>query len=116
EISNGRHHRVLHDMAMGAVGGIVVGGIVAAATYRKPNCPSNPSDNWDFCGLFDSGVGGDAKIGSILGAGGGALVGAVVGLVTRSERWRAVSLDSHRLQAIIAPAPGGIAMGVRLAM
>ncbi|HEX5409722.1 MAG TPA: hypothetical protein VFW89_08140 [Gemmatimonadaceae bacterium] len=116
EVSTGQHHRILHDMAMGAMGGLLVGGIVGAVTYQKPDCPSNTSGAWDFCGLFDSGAGGNAAAGGILGAGGGALVGVVVGLAIRSERWRAVALDSHRLHAIVAPAPGGIAVGVRLAM
>jgi|GEM_PF-1123665 hypothetical protein len=95
DISNGWHHHLLHDMAMGAAGGLVVGGIVAAATYQKPDCPSNSGGGWNFCGMGDvGGAGGNAAVGGILGAGGGALIGAVVGLATRSERWRPVSLDS----------------------
>jgi len=116
EVSTGTHHRVLHGVAMGAVGGLVVGGIVGAVTYRKPTCASNTNNAWDFCGVGDTGGGGAAAAGAVLGAAGGALIGAVVGLVTRSERWRAVSLDSHRLHAVVAPAPGGIAMGLRFAM
>ena len=116
EVSTGTHHRVLHGMAMGALGGLLVGGIVGAVTYRSPDCASNTNDGWNFCGLGDTGAGGAAAGGAVLGAGGGALIGAVVGLLTRSERWRTVSLDSHRLHAIVAPAPGGVALGLRFAM
>lgn len=55
----------------GALGGMILGGIVGAITYKK--C--------DECWL-DFGIGADIAAGAILGTGGGGIIGMIVGALS----------------------------------
>jgi hypothetical protein len=58
----------------GALGGMVLGGIIGAITYK--DC--------DDC-FIDFGIGADIAAGAILGTGGGAVIGVIVGALARKK-------------------------------
>lgn len=99
-VVDGRRSRFWTGAGIGLLAGAVIGGAIGST--QELCIP--------FCDLDspDPATG----LGVIIGAPAGFLIGGVVGAVIRSDRWRAVSVNDHRIS--VEPRPD--ALGLRLSV
>lgn len=97
KVSEGMQRHVRKDVLVGAGIGMVVGGVLAAASYQK--CTGS------WC-IYDYGPGGDAVFGGALGLFVGGTIGAVTGSIKREE-WRSVPLPQRRSASVMPMLTGG---------
>jgi hypothetical protein len=90
DISLGKRGNTRRGLLYGSVIGAGLGAVLAAATYKKPECAGA---TW-FCGDAAPNRTGDAVAGGILGALTGVVVGGLWGATHPSERWVRRSLGS----------------------
>jgi len=103
DVSTAQHTRRLAGTGIGFLSGAVLGGVLGAATYRKPDC----SGEVLFC---DLGPGFDATAGAVLLGGVGAVVGLLVGSVS-VDTWEPVALRNRSQLDLLVPA-GARGVGV----
>lgn len=109
EVYRGKRSNTLVGAVLGAVGGGLVLGAAAAATFEEPE----PCSDW-LCFDFGPQDAGEAFTwGFAGGAVLGAVVGSVVGALTKSDRWERVALSSLVVVPRVEPATRfGIAASV----
>ena len=98
-VVDGRRSRFWTGAGIGLLAGAVIGGVIGS------------TQEWclvSFGDCDDPATG----LGVIIGAPAGFLLGGVVGAVIRSDRWRAVSVNDHRIS--VEPRPD--ALGLRLSV
>jgi hypothetical protein len=95
EISRGRHSHVGRNAAWGLLGGVVVGTVIAAASYSEDD-------------LFSQGE--SLALGAGFFGGIGAVVGALVG-VNKTETWEEV--DQRSLRLGVVPVSRGVGVSLR---
>jgi hypothetical protein len=100
EVSAGKHGNGWRGTGYGTLIGIGAGAALGAATYTKSDCAGT---TW-FCG--DTGRGGDALAGGILGGLLGAGIGGLWGALHPTERWVARPLGSGTRVGITPSAHG----------
>jgi len=86
---------------IGLLGGALIGGLIGSTT--------------EFC--IDECTTAEAQkeaiaVGVIFGAPAGFLLGGVIGALTRSERWRLVSINDHRISVAPRLSPRGFTVNV----
>ena len=108
DISLGERGNTRRGLLYGSVIGAGLGGALAAATYKKPDCAGA---TW-FCGDAAPHRTATAVAGGIVGALAGVVVGGLWGATHPSERWVRRSLGSGTRVGI---APIGRGAGVTLA-
>lgn len=126
DVSQGRRHRVLRDAIYGGIAGLVVGGVIGAASH--PNFPTPvvvippDSSGQSGCTIRDpessepdpatpiikerEPTGADLERtarSAAVGAAIGALAGAVVGRFTTGEVWQKLPLHDDRLAVAVVP-------------
>ena len=100
EVSLGQRGNTRRGLIYGTVIGAGLGAVLAAVTYKKPDCAGATF----FCGDVTPNRSGDAVAGGILGALTGIVVGGLWGATHPSERWARRSLGSATRVGV---APGG---------
>lgn len=144
DVSQGRHHRIVRDAVLGGIGGLVIGGVIGAAshadfpssevvippddqggdegggcTIRDPNCTEPPPQQPKqpivrHREQTGADLGRTARSAAI-GAAAGVVVGAIVGRLIKSEVWKKFPSDRYRVQVTLAPPSGRrISPGLRL--
>ena len=107
EVSLGSRGNVRRGLLYGAVIGAGVGGVLAAATYQKPDCAGA---TW-ICGDAEPHRTGEAVAGGIVGALAGLAVGGLWGATHPSERWVRRPLGGAT-RVGVAPSGHGTAVSV----
>jgi hypothetical protein len=130
DVSQGRHHRIVRDAILGGIGGLVVGGVIGAAshanfpgsqvivppppddpgsgcTIRDPTCtdPSPPPQQQPKV-VYREPTGADLQRtakGAAIGAAAGAIAGAILGRLIKSEVWKKLPPDRYRVNVALAP-------------
>lgn len=103
DVSGGGRSRLRSGLTwagLGALGGLLVGAGIGAATYEPEPCGG-------FC--LDFGREGAAATGGVIGAVGGLAIGGVLGAMNAGERWVRVPLQSGLR---ITPTRGGLRVAV----
>ena len=129
DLSQGLHHRIVQDAILGGIGGLVVGGVIGAASHANvPGSeviiPPPPDDPGSGCTVRDPActdpspppqqpkvvyrepTGADLQRtakGAAIGAAAGAVAGAILGRLTRSEVWKKLPSDRYRVNVALAP-------------
>ncbi|SRR5712691_11023056 len=105
EVSVGQRHPTGTAVGLGALGGALIGGAVAAASYT-------PCTGQGLSCIGDFGQGLQTLGGAIVGAGAGALVGLIVGSSTTEDQWQPVQDAPVRIG--IAPSRHGVGIGLAI--
>ncbi len=107
DVSTGQHTRRLAGTGIGLASGILIGGVLGAVTYKKPDCAGTTF----FC---DLGRGFDETAGAMLVGGVGAVVGLLVGSIS-VDSWEPVTLHGGAHLGLVVPAGSrGAGLGASL--
>ena len=99
EVSRGQKSKTASGALIGGAVGLAAGGIVGAALCSgEPDCPE---PRWLVGAAY---VGG---IGLVVGAG----IGAIIGTITKVDRWETVALDQIRVS--LTPREGGLEVSAK---
>jgi len=86
---------------IGLLGGALIGGLIGSTTeFCLDSCTTAEAQK------------GAIAVGVIFGAPAGFLLGGVIGALTRSERWRLVSINDHRISVAPRLSPRGFTVNV----
>lgn len=90
-VSNGEKRNTGKGFLVGAISGGFILGLTAAVTNPPPeNCNQNPSF---MCGAFEFSTGEAFALGAVGGILLGGATGAIIGALTKSDRWEQVPIS-----------------------
>jgi hypothetical protein len=141
DVSQGRRHRVLRDAVFGGIAGIVIGGVIGAASH--PNFPSSevvipPGDTSEGgCTIRDTDCAepdpapheptiihreptgadlGRTARSAAIGAAAGFALGAIYGQLRKTELWETLPAEKYHIHVAMTPCRGGIGLRFTMAM